>query len=269
MVKAPETFEDKVDETERIIREYKQVISQIIEKETVKLREVTRQEPNHIITKANEGSTAIATRARHKAEQIVSQANKEAEKIITEAKRQAEQMVNDAEKGVKKEAKKKTQKEAERIIRETKDEMTKIVAVARQAAEIASSYSNLEFNLQSGHRGSRTDVIRNILIESTGAEDALVVNNNAAAVYLALRVLAAGREVVVSRGELVEIGGSFRIPDVMAASGARLVEVGTTNKTRTEDYRRALGPDTALLLKVHRSNFEMIGFTEEPSLVEL
>ncbi|HUU01190.1 MAG TPA: L-seryl-tRNA(Sec) selenium transferase [Myxococcota bacterium] len=140
---------------------------------------------------------------------------------------------------------------------------------AAAVARVAAGYSNLEMNLDDGKRGSRMDVIREILLERSGAEDALVVNNNAAAVYLALRVLAAGREVVVSRGELVEIGGSFRIPDVMAASGAVLREVGTTNRTRLEDYRRAIGPQTALLLKVHRSNFEMVGFTEETPPDEL
>ncbi len=140
---------------------------------------------------------------------------------------------------------------------------------ATAVARVAAGYSNLEMNLESGKRGSRMDVIREILLERSGAEDALVVNNNAAAVYLALRVLAAGREVVVSRGELIEIGGSFRIPDVMAASGAVLREVGTTNRTRLEDYRRAIGPQTALLLKVHRSNFEMVGFTEEAPPDEL
>jgi len=140
---------------------------------------------------------------------------------------------------------------------------------AAAVALVAAGYSNLEMNLESGRRGSRMDVIRDILLEQSGAEDALVVNNNAAAVYLALRVLASGREVVVSRGELVEIGGSFRIPDVMAASGAVLREVGTTNRTRLEDYRRAIGPQTALLLKVHRSNFEMIGFTEETPTADL
>ncbi len=140
---------------------------------------------------------------------------------------------------------------------------------AEKVAEIAASYSNLELNLATGKRGSRMDLIRQILLESTGAEDVLVVNNNAAAVYLALRVMGFGRQVLVSRGELVEIGGSFRIPDVMAASGAKLVEVGTTNKTRLDDYRRALGPDTALVLKVHRSNFAMVGFTEDTSVAEL
>ena len=140
---------------------------------------------------------------------------------------------------------------------------------ARAVAEAGAAYTDLEMDLETGRRGSRTDVIRGILCERTGAEDALVVNNNAAAVYLALKTLAAGREVVVSRGELVEIGGSFRIPDVMAASGARLVEVGTTNKTRVDDYQKAIGPDTAMLLKVHRSNFELVGFTEETSVGQL
>jgi len=140
---------------------------------------------------------------------------------------------------------------------------------ADAVAGTGAAYTNLEMDLKTGKRGSRTDVIRDILRERTGAEDALVVNNNAAAVYLALKTLASGREVVVSRGELVEIGGSFRIPDVMAASGARLVEVGTTNKTRVDDYEKAIGPDTAMLLKVHRSNFEMIGFTQEASVKEM
>lgn len=145
--------------------------------------------------------------------------------------------------------------------------------LARQAldviGDVSQGYSNLEFDLASGRRGGRMQAVRQLLLELSGAEEALVVNNNAAAVYLALRVLAAGGEVVVSRGELVEIGGSFRIPDVMAASGARLVEVGTTNRTRVADYRRAVGPQTALLLKVHRSNFDMVGFIEEPAIEEL
>ncbi len=140
---------------------------------------------------------------------------------------------------------------------------------AAAVADAGAAYTNLEMDLKTGVRGSRMDIIREILCERTGAEDALVVNNNAAAVYLALRTLASRREVVVSRGELVEIGGSFRIPDVMAASGARLVEVGTTNKTRIGDYQKAIGPDTALLLKVHRSNFEMVGFTQETSVGQL
>jgi len=141
--------------------------------------------------------------------------------------------------------------------------------VLERVGEIAGGYSNLEFDLESGERGQRMQAVRQLLLELSAAEEALVVNNNAAAVYLALRVLAAGGEVVVSRGELVEIGGSFRIPDVMAASGAHLVEVGTTNRTRIDDYRRAMGPQTALLLKVHRSNFEMVGFVQEPGIEEL
>lgn len=134
---------------------------------------------------------------------------------------------------------------------------------AAAALEAARGYSTLEYDLEGGARGSRHDHLVPLLRALCGAEAAVVVNNNAAAVMLGLAALAAGREVVVSRGELIEIGGSFRIPDVMRLSGARLVEVGTTNKTRLSDYQRALTPDTAVLLKVHRSNFQMIGFTEE------
>src|SRR5205814_3706246 len=118
-------------------------------------------------------------------------------------------------------------------------------------------------------RGSRHDHVGELICEMTGGAAAAVVNNNAGAVLIALATLAAGREVVVSRGELVEIGGSFRIPDVMRASGARLVEVGTTNKTHAKDYETAIGPDTALLLKVHRSNFAVVGFTAEVEAAEL
>ena len=135
--------------------------------------------------------------------------------------------------------------------------------------QVAGGYSTLEFDVESGGRGSRLDHIRHLLRLLTGAEDALVVNNNAAAMLLILTVLAAGREVVVSRGQLVEIGGSFRIPEILAQSGARLVEVGTTNKTRLSDYAAAIGPDTALLLRVHASNYRIIGFTASVPLAEL
>jgi len=126
---------------------------------------------------------------------------------------------------------------------------------------VGSGYSNLEFDLGSGKRGSRYGHARRALTTLTGAESALVVNNNAAAVLLVLTALCGGREVVISRGELVEIGGEFRIPDVMAASGARLVEVGTTNRTHMADYERAISPETAAILKVHPSNYRVVGFT--------
>src|SRR5437660_1647932 len=138
-----------------------------------------------------------------------------------------------------------------------------------RVAEVARGYSNLEYDLVEGARGSRQDHVAAVLGRLTGAEAALVVNNNAAAVLLALAALAEGRDVVVSRGELIEIGDGFRIPDVLARSGARLVEVGTTNRTRAADYERAIGPETAVLLRVHQSNFRVIGFTEQPSLAEL
>jgi L-seryl-tRNA(Ser) seleniumtransferase len=141
-------------------------------------------------------------------------------------------------------------------------------AIAR-VVEVAGGYSNLEYDLVRGERGSRQDHLAGLLARLTGAEAALVVNNNAAAILLALGALAEGREVVVSRGELIEIGDGFRIPDVLARSGARLVEVGTTNRTRASDYARAVGADTALLLRVHQSNFRVIGFSEQPRLSEL
>jgi L-seryl-tRNA(Ser) seleniumtransferase len=128
---------------------------------------------------------------------------------------------------------------------------------------------NLELDLATGRRGDRDALVEDDLCALTGAEAALVVNNNAAAVLLAVAALAAGREVVVSRGELVEIGGSFRLPDVMAVSGARLREVGTTNRTHADDYRRALGPDTGLVVKVHTSNYRIVGFTAAVEPAEL
>jgi L-seryl-tRNA(Ser) seleniumtransferase len=137
--------------------------------------------------------------------------------------------------------------------------------------ETARGYSNLEYDLSTGSRGSRQDHVASILRRLTGAEAALVVNNNAAAVLLALAALTRPPkdQVIVSRGELIEIGDGFRIPDVLARSGARLVEVGTTNRTRAADYERAIGPETAVLLRVHQSNFRVVGFTEQPRLEEL
>lgn len=135
--------------------------------------------------------------------------------------------------------------------------------------EVAGGYSNLEIDLPSGERGDRHEHTRSLLRELTGAEDSLVVNNNAAATMLALRSLAEGREVIVSRGQLVEIGGSYRMPDIMAASGCRMVEVGTTNRTRIDDYERALSDQTAVLLHVHTSNYRIRGFAESTSIAQL
>lgn len=142
-------------------------------------------------------------------------------------------------------------------------------AACQAVAAVAGGYCNLEIDLETGGRGERYSHVEELLCDLTGAQAALVVNNNAAAVFLALHVLARGREVVVGRGELVEIGGSFRIPEIMAQSGAVLREVGTTNKTYPCDYEQAIGPETALLLKVHPSNYRVVGFTREVSRQEL
>jgi len=135
--------------------------------------------------------------------------------------------------------------------------------------DILYGYSNLEVDLETGKRGSRYSHVEGLLTRVTGAESALVVNNNAAAVFLILKALAIGKEVIVSRGQLVEIGGSFRVPEILAASGATLVEVGTTNKTKLQDYEKVITEKTALLLKVHTSNYRILGFTEEVSIEEM
>ena len=142
-------------------------------------------------------------------------------------------------------------------------------SAAKAVAEVARGYSTLEYSVDTCSRGSRKEHAAQLIRSLTGAEDALVVNNNAAAVLLVLATHAAGKEVIVSRGELVEIGGSFRIPDVMEASGAKLVEVGATNRTHLSDYERAITPDTAMILKVHPSNYRIEGFHEEVGSREL
>jgi L-seryl-tRNA(Ser) seleniumtransferase len=145
--------------------------------------------------------------------------------------------------------------------------------LAEEAVEavsaVARGYCNLEFDLEGGDRGRRTSGISRLLRELTGADAATVVNNNAGATVLALRAMASDREVIVSRGQLVEIGGSFRLPEIFEVSGARLREVGTTNKTRLSDYERAIGPETAAILRVHHSNYRIVGFTEEAPLKDL
>ncbi len=140
---------------------------------------------------------------------------------------------------------------------------------AAAVARVATRYSNLELDLRTGKRGTRHDLVSDLLCHLTGAEAAAVVNNCAAATLLMLAALAKGREVIVSRGELVEIGGAFRMPDVMRLSGARMVEVGTTNRTRVEDYQAAITARTAAILKVHASNFKVVGFTESVQLPAL
>lgn len=141
--------------------------------------------------------------------------------------------------------------------------------ISKHVAQIASSYSNLEYDLEDGHRGSRYHHLQRILEKLTGAEDVLVVNNNAAAVLLALTTLIKGKEVIISRGELVEIGGFFRIPEVIELSGGMIHEVGTTNKTHLEDYRRAINENTGAIMKVHTSNYRVIGFTEAAAAEDL
>jgi L-seryl-tRNA(Ser) seleniumtransferase len=143
------------------------------------------------------------------------------------------------------------------------------VEALEQMLEVAAHYSTLEYDLLKGERGSRQDHLEGLLQELTGCEAALVVNNNAGAVLLALNTLAQGREVIISRGQLVEIGGSFRLPEIMAVSGAILREVGTTNKTHLRDYENAITSETAMLLKVHPSNFRIVGFTKEVDLPDL
>ncbi len=142
-------------------------------------------------------------------------------------------------------------------------------AAQEAVVRLAKGYSTLEYDLAAGQRGSRHVHPARLLCELTGAEDALVVNNNAAAVFLVLSALCVGREVIVSRGELVEIGGGFRIPDVLRQSGATLVEIGTTNRTHPHDFAGAIGPSTAALMRIHASNFKQVGFVTKPELTEL
>ncbi len=142
-------------------------------------------------------------------------------------------------------------------------------ALWQRAGAVTAGYSNIEFDLAMGERGARDEHLTALCATLFGCEAAILTNNNASAVLLLMSAVARGREVIVSRGELVEIGGSFRVPDVIQQGGARLREVGTTNRTRTRDYADAAGPETAAILRVHRSNFEIVGFTESPSMEEM
>lgn len=142
-------------------------------------------------------------------------------------------------------------------------------AAAENVARLLPGYSNLEYDVPKGKRGSRHDILQETMMEMTGAEDVMIVNNNASATLLVLSSMAAGKEVIVSRGELVEIGGSFRIPDIMEQGGAKLREVGTTNKTKISDYENAINENTGALMKVHTSNYKVMGFTQEATLEEL
>jgi len=142
-------------------------------------------------------------------------------------------------------------------------------AVMDRVSELTTGYCSLEIDLATGQRGKRAEGMRQMLQAVIGCDDAIVVNNGAAAVYLALATLAVGKDVIISRGELVQIGGGFRVPDILATSGARLREVGTTNITSLADYERAITPDTAMILRVHRSNFHIAGHTDEPALADL
>lgn len=142
-------------------------------------------------------------------------------------------------------------------------------AAKRAVAERASHYCTLEYDIETGERGNRGSRAERLICELTGAEDAVIVNNGAAAAFLVLRVLAAGKEVIISRGELVEIGGDFRVPDVLIESGAELREVGTTNRTKIRDYETAINENTGAILRVHPSNYRITGFTERPQVIEL